>query len=122
MYFDYRWDTMGIFSDKFSGESQDKEEKESIEILQKMSRDFKIRERELAIKRLRIDDKRSELEKKEFDLSIISVERPDEGEVAEYSDSQSMYEMLKLIDRKLNEENDYLDRLEKAYDEALSED
>lgn len=113
---------MAEFSDKIFGENQENEEKESMDIIQKMSEDFKVRERELAIKRFRIHDKRSELEKKGFDMSRIYVERPNEGEIEEYSDSQSIYEMLKLIDRKLIEENDYLDRLEKAYDEALSED
>ena len=109
---------MGKFSEKFYGNNRSNDEKESIELMQKMSEDFKARERELAIKRFRVDDKKTELEKKGFDLSSIDVERPPE-EVAEHSETDSMYEMLKLIDKKLNEENEYLDRLEKAYDEVL---
>jgi hypothetical protein len=109
---------MGKFSKKFYGDSQNMEEKQSIELVQKMSQDFKVREQELAKKRFRVDDKRTELEKKGFDLSSIEVERPKE-EVVEYSESDSMYEMLNLIDKKLKEEDAYLDRLEKAYDKAL---
>ena len=109
---------MGKFSEKFYGNTRQKEEKGSIELMQKMSEDFKVRERELAIKRFRIGDKRTELEKKGFDLASIDVEKPPE-EVVEHSESDSMYDMLNLIDKKLKDQDAYLDRLEKAYDEAL---
>ena len=110
---------MGDFSEKFYGNTRRKEERESLELLQRMTDDFKLRERDITIKRMRIEDKAKALEAKGFDLSTINIPAPEHPENPEDPENQSLYDKLSLIDRKLMEESLYLDKLEKAYDEVL---
>jgi hypothetical protein len=111
---------MGDFSEKFYSKSRRKEEKESLDLLKKMTEDFKLRERDITIKRIRIEDKAKALEAIGFNISSIAIKEPDHPESPEDPENQSMYDMLSLIDRKLLEESEYLENLERAYDEVLA--
>jgi hypothetical protein len=111
---------MGDFSEKFYGKTRKKDEKESLELLQRMTDDFKLRERDNTIKRMRIEDKVKALEAIGFDLSTIDIKEPEHQENPEDLETQSLYDKLSLIDKKLMEESKYLEDLEKVYDDALA--
>jgi hypothetical protein len=112
---------MGKLSEMFSSKNNKKEYEEiPWDVMQKISRDFKERELQLQEKRNELEIKRGILEEKGVDLNEIDIERPQPIEIDDYQDSESLLTITNVLEKKLQDENDYLDRLEKAYDDLLS--
>lgn len=105
------------------GKGKKKKKKEPAnmwEMMQKMSEDFKEQEKRIQEKRQFIEKKRSILAAKGIDIGEINIEKPGSDYKDELTGSESMWDMMKLMDRKFQEEMEYLDSQEKALDEAIA--
>jgi hypothetical protein len=111
---------MGKLKDMFSSKKEDKEEQIPWDTMKNMSLDFKERERELDEKRAQLEIKRAKLVEMGIDVSSIVVEKPEPIDINDYQDSDSIYTLTSVLEKRFQEENNYLNKLDKVYDKALA--
>jgi len=90
------------------------------DMMQRMSEDFKEAELRLKEKREFIERKRKILSEKGIEIDEIRVEKLKTVYEEDDAESGSMWDMMQRMNRKMQEEEDYLNLQEKALDDAIA--
>jgi len=81
---------------------------------------MKTSNKELQEQKQRIEEKKAMLEELGYHLDTSHIKRSKDSEKLENRDDKmSMWDKMQLAERKILAEKEYLDRLERAYDDAL---
>ena len=108
---------------KFSGRSEKEEKSKDASMwtfLHSVSTDLKERENELKAQNDRIEQKRLKLKQKGIFLDTGHIEKAEEEPQIENEEEDSLETLIQRMDRKMQREEEYLDALERALDEALA--
>lgn len=88
--------------------------------LKRATEDFKEQERQLQVKIARVERKGAILKERGANLDAINIKKPEPVTMDESKENMSVMELMIFMKKKFLEQNEYLDRLEREYDDLLS--